>query len=196
MTVRVHNFNAGPSALPLPVLQKAQTELVDFRGAGMSIMEMSHRGKEYDAVHNEAIALFKELFAVPADYDILFLQGGASLQFAMVPMNFLAPGKKAGYVMTGAWSEKAYAEAKLFGEVFEAASAKGGNYSHIPAAADPELVSSRARTWPSMLPWMRAKVTKTRFVAFSISSTPMKTMIALRRVSTVAPPIANRIVAR
>jgi phosphoserine aminotransferase len=133
---RAYNFNAGPSALPLPVLQKAQAELVDFRGAGMSIMEMSHRGKEYEAVHNEAASLLKELMAIPADYDVLFLQGGASLQFAMVPMNFLPPGRKAGYILTGAWAEKAYSEAKQFGEVFEVASTKGENYRRIPAVGD------------------------------------------------------------
>lgn len=136
MAARAYNFNAGPSALPLPVLQKAQAEFVDFRGSGMSIMEMSHRGKEYDAVHNEAAGLFKELFAIPADYDVLFLQGGASLQFAMVPMNFLAPGKKAGYVLTGSWSEKAYAEAKPLGDAYEAGSAKEANYSYIPSPAE------------------------------------------------------------
>jgi len=133
---RAFNFNAGPSALPLAVLQKAQAELVDFRGAGMSIMEMSHRGKEYEAVHNEAVSLLKELMGIPADYDVLFLQGGASLQFAMVPMNFLPPGRKAGYILTGAWAEKAYAEAKQFGEVFEAASTKNENYRRIPAVGD------------------------------------------------------------
>jgi phosphoserine aminotransferase len=133
---RAYNFNAGPAALPLPVLQKAQAELVDFRGAGMSIMEMSHRGKEYEAVHNEAISLLKELMGIPAGYDVLFLQGGASLQFAMVPMNFLPPGRKAGYILTGSWAEKAYAEAKQFGEVFEVASTKSDNYRRVPAVGD------------------------------------------------------------
>jgi phosphoserine aminotransferase apoenzyme (EC 2.6.1.52) len=89
-----HNFNAGPSALPLSVLQKAQSELLDFGGAGMSIMEMSHRGKEYEAVHNQTIALLRELMAIPEDYDVLFLQGGASLQFAMIPLNFLPAAKR------------------------------------------------------------------------------------------------------
>ena len=103
---RAFNFNAGPSALPLPVLQQAQAELLDFQGAGMSILEMSHRGKEYEAVHNRAITLLKELLSVPDDYDVLFLQGGASLQFAMIPMNFLSAGGKAGYVLTGVWAEK------------------------------------------------------------------------------------------
>jgi len=136
MMKRAYNFNAGPAALPLPVLQKAQAELIDFRGAGMSIMEMSHRGKEYEAVHNEAISLLKELMGIPAGYEVLFLQGGASLQFAMVPMNFLPAGGKAGYLLTGSWAEKAYSEAKKFGEVFEAASTKADNYRRIPVAAD------------------------------------------------------------
>lgn len=141
---RAYNFNAGPAALPLPVLQKAQAELVDFRGAGMSIMEMSHRGKEYEAIHNEAISLLKEQMGIPADYDVLFLQGGASLQFAMVPMNFLPRGGKAGYILTGSWAEKAYAEAKQFGEVFEAGSTKGDNYRRIPAAGDLSIPADAA----------------------------------------------------
>lgn len=131
---RVHNFNAGPSALPLAVLQKAQAEFIDLRGAGMSVVEMSHRSKEYEAVHNQAVSLLKELLALPADYDVLFLQGGASLQFAMVPMNFLPAGKKAGYILTGVWAEKAFAEAKPLGDVFAAASTKDENYVRIPAA--------------------------------------------------------------
>jgi phosphoserine aminotransferase len=130
---RVYNFNAGPAALPLTALQKAQAELLDFNGTGMSVMELSHRSKEYEAVHNRAIELLKELLAIPAGYEVLFLQGGASLQFAMVPLNFLPAGTKAGYVMTGVWSEKAYAEAERLGEVFVAASAKAGNYRSIPA---------------------------------------------------------------
>ena len=132
MTFRAHNFNAGPSALPLSALQKAQEEFLNFKGTGMSVMEMSHRSKEYEAVHNGASSLLKELLNIPADYDVLFLQGGASLQFAMAPLNFLSPGKKAGYVMTGSWSEKAYAEGKMQGEVYEVASTKEGNYSRIP----------------------------------------------------------------
>jgi phosphoserine aminotransferase len=86
---RVHNFNAGPAGLPLPALERAQRELLDFEGTGMSIMEHSHRGKAYEAVHDEAIALTRQLCGVPDDYHVLFLQGGASLQFAQVPMNFL-----------------------------------------------------------------------------------------------------------
>ena len=132
-TARAFNFNAGPAALPLAALERAQAELLDFGGTGMSIMEMSHRSKEYEAVHNKVKTLLAELLGIPADYEILFLQGGASLQFAMVPMNFLPAGKQAGYVLTGSWGEKAYAEAKLIGEAFVAASAKEGNYRRIPA---------------------------------------------------------------
>ena len=133
---KAYNFNAGPSALPLAVLQQAQSELLDFQGAGMSILEMSHRGKEYDAVHNRAIALLKELLSVPDDYDVLFLQGGASLQFAMVPLNFLPAGGKAGYVLTGVWAEKAYDEAKKMGLAYEAASSKADKYCSIPSAKE------------------------------------------------------------
>src|SRR6187397_512124 len=112
---RVINFNAGPAALPLGALERAQKELVDISGSGMSVMEHSHRGKVYEAVHQEAIALVKELLSVPDNYDILFLQGGASQQFAVVPMNLLTPVKSADYVLTGVWSEKALEEAKLVG---------------------------------------------------------------------------------
>lgn len=130
---RAYNFNAGPGALPLTALEQAQAELLDFNGTGMSIMEHSHRGKDYEAVHNQAIALLKELLAIPDGYDVLFLQGGASLQFAMVPLNFLPAGKKAGYVMTGVWSEKAFDEAGKIGEAFIAATAQDNNYRRIPA---------------------------------------------------------------
>src|SRR5437016_11557847 len=97
---RVLNFNAGPAALPLPALERAREELLDFAGSGMSVMEHSHRGKEYEAVHNEAIALLRELLAVPESYDVLFLQGGATMQFAQLAMNFLHPGKSGDYVVT------------------------------------------------------------------------------------------------
>lgn len=114
---RAYNFNAGPAALPLAVLQEAQAELLDFRGTGMSVMELSHRSKDYDAVHNEAKELLRKLLNIPSNYQILFLQGGASLQFAMVPMNFLSQDKTANYILTGSWSEKARDEAERFGQV-------------------------------------------------------------------------------
>lgn len=133
---RAFNFNAGPSALPLDVLKKAQEELVNFKGSGMSIMEMSHRSAIFNEVHNNAIAKLRQLYSIPEDYEVLFLQGGASLQFAMVPMNFLEPSQKAGYVLTGSWSEKAFKEAKLFGEPYEMASTKDDHYRAIPSVED------------------------------------------------------------
>jgi phosphoserine aminotransferase len=121
------NFNAGPAALPLPALERAQRELLDFAGTGMSVMEHSHRGREYEAVHDEAIALLRELLQVPADYEVLFLQGGATQQFAQVPMNFLSAGRDADYVVNGVWGEKALAEANVV------ASASGAKV-HIAAS--------------------------------------------------------------
>jgi len=136
LTQRAYNFNAGPSALPQEVLEKAQQQLVNFHDSGMSIMEMSHRSAIFDEVHNEAIALLKKLYAIPENYEVLFLQGGASLQFTMIPMNFLQADQKASYVLSGSWSEKAIKEAKLFGTPVEAASTKENQYRNIPALAD------------------------------------------------------------
>jgi phosphoserine aminotransferase len=110
---RVMNFNAGPAALPLPALERAKAELTDFAGSGMSVMEHSHRGKEYEAVHAEAMSLLRELMSIPDGYDVLFVQGGASMQFAQVPMSFLENGQSADYVVNGAWGEKAVAEANV-----------------------------------------------------------------------------------
>ena len=109
---RVMNFNAGPAALPLPALERARDELLDFAKSGMSVMEHTHRGKQYEAVHDEAIALLRELLAIPASHEVLFLQGGASQMFAQVPMNLLGPGQTGDYVVAGAWGEKALAEGK------------------------------------------------------------------------------------
>jgi len=114
---RAHNFNAGPAVLPLEVLEQAKAELTDFNGTGMSIMEHSHRGKAYDAVHAEAVANISKLLGVTDDYQVLFLQGGASLQFSQVPLNFLTAGATADYVNTGTWSNKAIKEAKKVGNV-------------------------------------------------------------------------------
>jgi phosphoserine aminotransferase len=100
-THRVINFYAGPAGLPLPALERARDELLDFEGTGMSVMEISHRSKEYDAVHNEAIALVRELLGVPDGFRVLLLQGGGNLQFAMLPMNVLHSGRKADYIVTG-----------------------------------------------------------------------------------------------
>jgi len=134
---RVMNFNAGPAALPLAALERAQAELLDLGGTGMSVMEHSHRGKAYEAVHNEAINLTRELLAVPENYNILLLQGGASQQFAVVPMNLLPADKSADYVLTGAWSQKAYKEGKTLGKVRVAATTeKDGKFGRIPAASE------------------------------------------------------------
>lgn len=141
---RAYNFNAGPSALPVEVLEKAQQELVNFHGTGMSIMEMSHRSSTFEEVHNEAISRLRKLFDIPDDYEVLFLQGGASLQFTMIPMNFLQLGKKANYVMTGVWSEKAYKEATLFGEPVQTASTKENKYRNIPSLEEIDFGSDDA----------------------------------------------------
>ena len=130
---RAHNFNPGPAALPISALELAQRELVDFENTGMSIIEHSHRGKSYEAVHNEATGLIRELCKVPDSHHILFLQGGASLQFAMVPMNFITSGRSADYVLTGGWSEKAFEEAKRVGSARVAASTVDNKkYTRIP----------------------------------------------------------------
>src|SRR5690349_14686414 len=142
---RVMNFNAGPAALPLAALERAQKELLDLAGTGMSVMEHSHRGKAYEAVHNEAIGLVRELLAVPENYDILLLQGGASQQFAVVPMNLLPQGKSADYILTGAWSQKAYKEAKTVGTARIAGSTeKDKKFGRIPKPNELELDSNAA----------------------------------------------------
>ncbi|MFC0213031.1 3-phosphoserine/phosphohydroxythreonine transaminase [Paenibacillus chartarius] len=133
---RAYNFNAGPAALPLEVLERAARELVEYQGIGMSVMEISHRSKEYEALNDETQALIRELFGVPSGYKVLFLQGGASTQFAMIPMNLLTPGKSGSYVLTGAWAEKAYKEAKLFGDVSVAASTEADKFMRMPAVSE------------------------------------------------------------
>lgn len=132
MKLRAYNFNAGPAAIPLEVLERAQKELVNFNNTGMSVMELSHRSKDYEEVHNRANALLRELLGIPDTYEVLFLQGGASLQFSMIPMNFLQENKTAHYILSGSWSEKALKEAKAFGETRILASSKEENYSRIP----------------------------------------------------------------
>lgn len=132
---RAYNFNAGPSALPLEVLQEAQAEFLNFADTGMSIIEMSHRSKEYDVLHAETKALMKELMEIPDDYEVMFIQGGGSLQFYMTAANFNTK-KHAAYVNTGVWSKKAMAEAKVYGQAYEAASSADKNHSYIPQEID------------------------------------------------------------
>jgi len=129
---RVYNFNPGPSTLPLEVLEQIRDELLDFNHSGMSILESSHRGKEYSAVHTEAEQNLRKLLNVPDDYAILFLTGGASAQFAMVPMNLLRKGRFAEYVHTGAWAKKAIAEARIVGEVRISADTSAEKPARIP----------------------------------------------------------------
>jgi phosphoserine aminotransferase len=136
---RVYNFNAGPAALPLAALERARDELIDFQGSGMSIIEHSHRGKEYEAVHDEAEALVRELLSVSDQYHVLFLQGGASQQFAMVPMNLLPQGKSADYILTGGWSEKALDEAKIIGQTRIAWTGESTKYTRIPEPSEIKL---------------------------------------------------------
>ena len=130
---RIFNFSAGPATLPQAVLEQARDELVNWRGSGMSVMEMSHRGKEYMSIHAEAEADLRELLGIPANYTVLFLQGGASSQFAMVPMNLLRGKTSAGYLNTGEWSKKAIKEAKKFTDVSIVASSEDKNFTYAPA---------------------------------------------------------------
>ena len=129
----IFNFSAGPAALPKPVLQQAQAELPDWHGSGMSVMEMSHRGKEYMGIHAQAEADLRELMGIPANYKVLFLQGGAHLQFAMIPLNLLRGKLSADYVNTGEWSKKAIAEAQKFCQVNVVADASDRNCTYVPA---------------------------------------------------------------
>ena len=146
MTHRVINFYAGPAGLPLPALERAQEELLDFAGTGMSVMEISHRSKEYDAVHEEAIALTRELMGIPEHFKILLLQGGAHLAFGMIPLNLLRSGRKADYILTGNWAEKAYKEAQLVaGEnVRVAASTKSEKFARLPKAHELKIGADSA----------------------------------------------------
>ena len=130
---RVYNFSAGPSMLPLAVLEKAQKEIVNYDQSGMSVMEMSHRSGLFTEIITQAEQLLRKLMNIPENYKVLFLQGGASQQFAMVPLNLLSKSGKADYINTGSWSKKAIKEAKKYGEVSVIASSEDANYSYIPA---------------------------------------------------------------
>ena len=135
---RVYNFSAGPAIMPEPVLEEIRDEMMNYRGSGMCVMEMSHRSKVYQQIIDEAEADLRTLMGIPDNYKVLFIQGGATLQFAMIPMNLMKNGK-AVYIETGAWSKKAIAEAKKYGEVVVAASSKDKNYSYIPDCSDLDI---------------------------------------------------------
>lgn len=132
---RVYNFSAGPAVLPEEVLKEAADEMLDYQGSGMSVMEMSHRSKTYDHIIKEAEKDLRELMNIPDNYKVLFLQGGASQQFAMIPMN-LMKNRKAAYIVTGQWAKKAYQEAKIYGEAIEVASSADKTFSYIPDCSD------------------------------------------------------------
>ncbi len=132
---RVYNFSAGPAVLPEEVLQEAADEMLDYRGCGMSVMEMSHRSKMFEEIINTAEADLRELMGIPSNYKVLFLQGGASQQFAMVPMNFMK-NKVADYIITGQWAKKAFSEAKLYGQANAVASSADKTFSYIPDCSD------------------------------------------------------------
>jgi len=136
---RIYNFAAGPAILPLPVLEEAQRDLVSLPGIGMSVMEISHRSSTFENFLHQAIADIRELAGVPSHYKILMLQGGASLQFSMVPMNLLTPGATADYIDTGSWSDKAIKEARRVGNVNVTGSTKADKYSRIPSATELKL---------------------------------------------------------
>src|SRR5512133_3893618 len=141
-TKRAYNFNAGPAVLPVSVLEKARAEMLDYNGSGMSVMEISHRSKDFEAIIQTAEADLRSLLGIPANYKVMFLQGGASLQFAMLPMNLRAAGASADYIVTGAWGKTAVKEASKLGATHLAASTDKSNFNCLPAAgeiqADPQ----------------------------------------------------------
>ena len=139
MIKRIHNFCAGPCMLPLDVLEEAQSEFVDFHGAGMSLLEMSHRSKEYDAIHYEAMSLATELYQAPKNFKVLFIQGGASLQFAMVPMNFLIDGQKGAYLNTGSWGKAAIRDGRNHGSIYIAWDGEPIDFMRMPVSSEMEL---------------------------------------------------------
>jgi phosphoserine aminotransferase len=141
---RVFNFSAGPAVLPLPVLEEAQRDLVALPGVGMSVLEISHRSKTFEAVIQECEANIRKLAGIPENYHVMFLQGGATLQFSMVPLNLLAPGETADYITTGSWSEKAIKEAKKVGSVNTAFTAKAENFTRVPRQGELKLTPNAA----------------------------------------------------
>src|SRR5215211_9500544 len=139
MTERIFNFSAGPAVLPVPVLEEAQRDMLSLPGVGMSVMEISHRSKTFDEIVARAESGMRELLGIPSNYHILFLQGGASLQFSMVPMNFLPADGSADYVLTGSWGKKALREAKRVGAVNVAATMADGGFTRVPGSDEINL---------------------------------------------------------
>src|SRR5215210_2601086 len=139
MTERIFNFSAGPAVLPLPVLEEAQRDMLSLPGVGMSVMEISHRSKTFDEIFSRAESGLRELLGIPDNYHVLFLQGGASLQFSMIPMNFLPAGGSADYVITGSWGKKALKEAKRAGATSVAATMADGGFTRVPGNGELKL---------------------------------------------------------
>src|ERR671917_2695618 len=139
MSERIFNFSAGPAVLPVPVLEQAREEMLSLPGVGMSVMEISHRSKTFQAIIDGAEQGLRDLLGVPEGYRVLFLQGGASLQFSMIPMNFLSPVASADYVLTGSWGKKALKEAKKHGATNVAADMADGHYTRVPSADELNL---------------------------------------------------------
>src|SRR5258705_13883464 len=139
MTERIFNFSAGPAVLPVPVLEEAQRDMVSLPGVGMSVMEISHRSKTFDEIIGRTEASLRGLLKIPDNYHVLFLQGGASLQFSMIPMNFLPADGSADYVITGSWGKKALKEAKKPGAVSVAATMADGGFTRLPAQGELNL---------------------------------------------------------
>jgi phosphoserine aminotransferase len=144
MSERIHNFSAGPAVLPVPVLEEAQREMLSLPGVGMSVMEISHRSKTFDEIHRRAEAGLRELLGIPDNYRVLFLQGGASLQFSMIPMNFLPANESADYVITGSWGKKALKEAKRAGTANVAATMADGGFTRVPGDGELKLDTKAA----------------------------------------------------
>ena len=141
---RVYNFSAGPACIPEEVLKQAQEEMLDWQGTGMSVMEMSHRGKPYMSIAAKAEADFREIMNIPENYKVLFMQGGASTQFAAVPINLMGSNKKADYILTGQWSKKAISEAKLYGDINIAASSEDSRFTTVPKQSEWNLSDDAA----------------------------------------------------
>jgi phosphoserine aminotransferase len=142
LTKRVYNFGAGPCTLPLEALEEAQKEFVNFQNAGMSVIEMSHRSKEYDAVHQETLSLLKSVYKCPDDFDVMIIQGGATLQFSMIPMNLAPKGQRVAYVNSGAWAKKAYKDAQIYADAYCAWDGAEGSYSKMPKTNEIKLESN------------------------------------------------------
>lgn len=136
---RIYNFSAGPAVLPVPVLEQVRDELLEYPGAGLSVLEMSHRSADFERIRDEAEAALRRLLSIPDNYHVLFLQGGASLQFSMLPLNLLSDGAKADYIVTGAWGKKAFAEAQKAGDAKVVASTQEGGFNRVPDDAELQL---------------------------------------------------------